>query len=217
MPNLQAIQQLETMLTELRNKRIALAMKFKPTDRLIVELDQEIASTSQSLAQVRSGPAAERTSDLDTLHESLKADLARGQVALSGLETRRAEIAAMRQGYLQQLSGMDTDSIRLRSLEQNEKEAEDNYLLYSRRLQESKLSNSLDREKFSNVAVIEKPVSSPIPVSPKLGLNLAVGAGMGIFLSLLLAFLKESNGGTPEVQSPSRGFYPERAFSASGD
>lgn len=183
-PNLQAIQQLETMLTDLRNKRIALAMKFKPTDRLVVELDQEIASTSQSLGNVRTGPAAERTSDLDTLHESLKADLARGQVALSGLETRRAEIAAMRQGYLQQLSGMDTDSIQLRSLEQNEKEAEDNYLLYSRRLQESKLSNSLDREKFSNVAVIEKPVSSPIPVSPKLGLNLAVGAVMGIFLSL---------------------------------
>jgi succinoglycan biosynthesis transport protein ExoP len=218
-PNLQAIQQLETMLTELRNKRIALAMKFKPTDRLIVELDQEIQSTSQSLADIRSGSPSERTSDLDTLHESLKADAAREQVALSGLETRRAEMAAMRQAYLQQLSGMDTDSIQLRSLEQNEKEAEDNYLLYSRRLQESKLSNSLDREKFSNVVVIEKPVSSPIPVSPKLGLNLAVGAVMGIFLSLLLAFIKESNGGTPDVRTSSPGFYPERAFSAqaSGD
>ncbi len=218
-PNLMAAQQLETMLTELRNKRIDMAMKFKPGDRLLLELDREIESTSQSLAAVRNGPAAERTSDLDTLHESLKADIARGQVALSGLETRRAAVAAMREGYLQQLNGMDIDSIQLRGLEQNEKEAEDNYLLYTRRLQESKLSNSLDREKFSNVAVIEKPVSIPIPVSPKLGLNLAVGAAMGIFLSLLLAFLKESNNGGAETQGSSRSFYTEGAFPAhaSGD
>jgi uncharacterized protein involved in exopolysaccharide biosynthesis len=219
-PNLMAIQQLETMLTELRNKRIALAMKFKPGDRFLVELDHEIESTSQSLAHIRGASPSERTSDLDTLHESLKADIARGQVALSGLETRRAEVAAMREDYLQQLSGMDKDSIHLRSLEQNEKEAEDNYLLYSRRLQESKLSNALDREKFSNVAVIEKPVSSPIPVSPKLGLNLAAGAAMGIFLSLLIAFLIESNGGgNTQDQNPSKDFYPERAYSAqaSGD
>ena len=218
-PNLMAAQQLETMLTQLRNKRIDMAMKFKPGDRLLVELDHEIESTSQSLAAVRNGPAAERTSDLDTLHESLKADIARGQVALSGFETRRAAVAAMRGGYLQQLSGMDKDSIQLRGLEQNEKEAEDNYLLYTRRLQESKLSNSLDREKFSNVAVIEKPISIPIPVSPKLGLNLAVGAAMGIFLSLLLAFLKESSGGNTETQDLSKGFYSERTVPvhASGD
>ncbi len=219
-PNQQAAQHLQTMLAELRNKRIDLAVKFKPTDRLIAEVDDQLASTERELAQIQTARATEQVTDNDTLHQSLVAENARTRIALEGLRTRRAELAAMRQGYVQQLDRMDTDNVTLQNLEQHEKEALENYNLYTHRLDEARLADSLDKEKFSNVAMIERPVSSPIPVSPKLSLNLAAGGIMGAFLSLAIAFFLETRTGSPAVPNPSLSdaMFPNRAFgAATGD
>jgi uncharacterized protein involved in exopolysaccharide biosynthesis len=170
-------------------------MKYKPNDRTIVEIDQEIANTEASLANVENGPATEQTTDIDPLHQSLNSEIVRNQVFIQALQTQCAGLASMRAAYLRQLDGMDRNAVSLSELEQNELQAQENYQLYSRRLEEAKLANALDRQKFSNVAVIEQPVASPIPVSPKLPLNLAVGAAMGAFLGLFLAFLSDSRNG----------------------
>lgn len=207
-PSQGSAEQLRTMLTELRNKRLSLAVKFKPGDRLLVELDREIENTSNALAQAQSERAIEQTTDLNTQHESLKTDGLRAQVTLKGLEARRLELSATRAGYLRELDAMDQQSLTLSDLERTEKEAEDNYVLYSRRVEEARLANSLDREKFSNVALIERPEPSPIPASPSLKLNLAAGATLGLFLAIALAFMLESRQsghiqfGTPVVETP---------------
>lgn len=217
-----AIQQLEPMLTQLENRRIELVTKFKPTDRLVVELDSQIANTRAELARIREERSDEQTTDLNTLHQGLNSDFTKGQVELKGLQTRRIELARMRQSYLQQLGDMDQSFVQLQSLEQYEKQAEDNYVLYTHRLDEARLAQALDQQKFSNVAMIEKPVSSPIPVSPKLSLNLAVGALLGLFLSLGIAFLLETrDSSTPPALTPDLSrepLFPARAYqAASGD
>ncbi len=222
MPNQQAAQQLQTTLADLRNRRIDLATKFKPSDRLVVDLDKQIAATERELTAAKSESAVERTTDLDTLHESLKADYAKGQIAAQVLAARRAQLAALRQSYLTQLADMDESYAMLQNLEQYAQEAQDNYKLYVHRRDEARLAESLDAQKFSSVLIIERPVSSPIPVSPKLGMNLAVGAVIGCFLSLLVIFLLEAKGGnrTPSNAEEATGsHFSEHVFqaSASGD
>jgi uncharacterized protein involved in exopolysaccharide biosynthesis len=218
-PNQMATGQLQTLLTQLQNRRTELAMKFKPGDRMIAEIDGEIANTQSALA-LANRPPTEQTTDVDPIHQSLKADVTRGEVSLQALQTRRTELAAMRNVYLRRLDVMDQNAVALSDLEQNEREAQESYDLYTRRMQEAKLANALDREKFSNVAVVEQPVASPIPVSPKLPLNLAVGAAMGLFLGLFLAFLLDSGRGSSET-GPARSseLFPERTMhaTASGD
>ena len=132
----------------LRDKRLSLAIKFKPGDRLLVELDQEIENTSHALEQAQTERATEQTTDLNAQHESLKTDSLRAEVTLKGLEARRLELSATRAGYLRELDAMDKQSLSLSDLERSEKEAEDNYNLYSRRVEEARLASSLDREKF---------------------------------------------------------------------
>ena len=200
-PNQYAAEHLEGMLADLRSRRIDLAMKFKPTDRLITELDQQIAAAEQQLAAIQAGSATEQTTDLDTLHQAFRGDAAKGEVALRALDTRRAQLTVMRQSYLDQLDKMDRNTGNLQSLEQYEKEALDNYTLYTHRLDEARLAESLDAQKFSNVTMIEKPVSSPLPASPKLSLNLAVGMLMGIFLSLAISFFLETKGNRSVIQT----------------
>lgn len=222
-PNQYAAEHLQSTLADLRNKRIELAMKFKPGDRFLVELGRQIATTESELAEVQAAKATEQTTDLDTLHQSLKADYARGQITVRALEARRSELAAIRESYLSELDNMDQNSSLLQNLELHEKETLDNYTLYSSRVDEARLADSLDQQKFSNVVMTEKPVSSPIPVSPNLSLNLAVGALMGAFFSFALAFFLESKGSRPAAEPDAHAsqniLFEPRAFQAqaSGD
>ncbi|MGC2657080.1 MAG: Wzz/FepE/Etk N-terminal domain-containing protein [Bryobacteraceae bacterium] len=216
-PNQYSTEQMQSMLTSLKNKRIELAMKFKPGDRLLTEIDEEIANTEQELVAAQRGRATEQTTDLGVIYGSLKADYVKGLVTIKGLKARRAELTASRQAYLGQLAQIEDASVTLQTLEQTEKEAQDNYQLYSHRLQEARLADSLDREKFSNVVMIEKPMLSPIPISPKLTLNLAVGAVVGILMALIAAYLFDTR--RPQKLStvthrPER-VYADGAFSAS--
>ena len=187
-----ALQQLEPVLNQLENKRIELTTKFKPTDRFVTEVNTEIASTRADLARIRDERVDETTTDVNPLHESIALDDAKATIELRGLQARRQAVARVASSYLQQLGSMDQSYVDLVALEEQEKQAQDNLLLYTHRLEEARVAGALDRAKFSNVAVIEQPVVSPIPVSPKLGLNLGLGALMGVFLTAGVIVMKEA-------------------------
>jgi uncharacterized protein involved in exopolysaccharide biosynthesis len=216
-PNQGAVQQLKVALTDQENRRIALAAKFRPGDRAITELDKEIENTKHALNQMQTGAASERTSDVNTIHQSLQADRMKSAITLQGLMARRKELEKTVGAYVSRLDGMNQNASQLQDLEEAERQAEDNYLNYSRRLEEARMAEALDSQKFANVTVIEKPVSSPIPASPKLASTLAMGMFLGFVLSLALAFVLENRGkegGAPKL-SLSPEYVREPVFSAS--
>lgn len=100
MPSQGSVEKLRTMLTELKNRRLSLAVKFKPGDRLLAELDQEIENTETSLLQAQSERSTEQTTDLSAVHQAVKTEALRTQVTLKGLEARRLELTQARAGYL---------------------------------------------------------------------------------------------------------------------
>jgi len=53
-PNLESMQQLNTMVTELENRRTALLTNYKAGDRLVQELDRQIAFTKSQLTDAAS-------------------------------------------------------------------------------------------------------------------------------------------------------------------
>ena len=190
-----ALQQVEPMLAQLENRRIELNTKFKSSDRLVRELDEQIANTHKEVEHLRTDRMEEKTTDLDALHQSIKAEAAKSRIDLTGLATQRVELEHMRQELLRQLNSLDRAYIQEQELERSEKEAQDNLTVYTHRLDEASLAQALDRDKFSNVVMIEKPVASPIAISPNLPLNLAAGLIVGVLLSLGLVLLAESRGG----------------------
>ena len=84
-----ALQQIEPMLAQLENRRIELSTKFKSTDRLIRELDDQIANTHRQIDHIRQDRIDEKTTDLDALHQSIQGDAAKSRIDLKGLETQR--------------------------------------------------------------------------------------------------------------------------------
>lgn len=215
-PNQQAIQQLQASLTDLRNRRISLVIKFKPTDRLVIDLDRQIANTEADLETIKTHAAEEKTTDLNSVRQNLDADYLHGEVAVEGLHRQRAELAHLRGDYLNQLSSLDTNNLDLQKLEQYRKEAQDNYDLYVRRLGEARMADSLDREKFSNVVIIERPSASPEAFAPKLMANSVSGVAIGICLYLACTYFLELRGERKSANASSMDLprYSERAFHA---
>jgi hypothetical protein len=69
-------------------------------------------------------------------------------------------------------------------LTRQEKQAEDNYLLYAKKAEEARIEESLDRQKIGNVVIAEHPVEPRLPSKPNVTMNLILGALLASFLSL---------------------------------
>src|SRR5216684_3498122 len=64
LPNQYSAERLNTMMVELQNRRTQLLTKFRPEDRLVREVDEQIRTTSEALAKAEQKTAVEENTDL---------------------------------------------------------------------------------------------------------------------------------------------------------
>ena len=189
-------EHLNTMMAELQNKRTQLLTKFKPEDRTVKEVDQEIANTQAALEGASKQTGVDQTTDVNPVRQSLEVDLSKSQSDLAGLQTRQRVLASQEQVYRAQLMKLDSETAAHDDLIRHKKEAEENYLLYSRKAEEARISESLDRQRISNVSIIETPNEAHLPAKPNVLMNLLLGtflAGcIGIGTALCAEFLQRS-------------------------
>lgn len=214
-PQTALIAQLNGMLTELQNRRTGMVTKFQPNDRLVVELDSEIQSTEAALDKATADASVERVTELNQVRIEAEKGLRESQVTLAGVKARRTRLALLANDYSKRmfsLAGAATENDRLI---RQVKEDEDSYLLYSKKREEARISESLDQQRITNVSLVQAPTFPVEPASPQIPLDLAVGflfSGFVAFLSVRLrdhllpdamtlrqTYTIASDGRTPEV------------------
>jgi uncharacterized protein involved in exopolysaccharide biosynthesis len=183
-PNQYSVEHLSTMLADLQNRRTQLLAKFRPDDRLVKEADQEIADTQTALANASKVTAAEETTDVNPLRQSLEIDIAKQGSELAGVTARRQKLAQQAQIYRSQLMSLGSATTDYENLSRTQTEVEQNYLLYAKKTEEARIAESLDRQKIANVAVAESPTEAHFASKPNVRLNLALGVLLGGFLGL---------------------------------
>jgi uncharacterized protein involved in exopolysaccharide biosynthesis len=191
------------MLAELQNHRTSLLANFRADDRMVLEVDQEIADTKASLAKATDLTAVEQSTDVNPVRQTLEVDLAKQEAELAGLQDRREVLARQSWIYRQKLTKLGNDTAANEDLVRAQKEAEENYLLYAKKAEEARIAESLDQQKIANVAIAETPTVPHLPSKPNVTLNLSLGLVLGVFLSLGLAFATEyfSSGPGPEGET----------------
>ena len=186
------VEHLEARLNDLQTNRVVLAAKYKADDPLITTVDSQIASTRQQLQAVGTLQPSEQTSDVNPVRQTVAAELTANRVLLQGLAARQTALVDQQKQIVANLGQLDRQSLTLANLDRAQTEAQSNYSLFERRAEESRIAGQMDRQKIANVAIIERPVASPIPVSPSLTVNLFVGMCAGALLGFLLAWLQEA-------------------------
>ncbi len=190
-PNQYAVEHLNTMMAELENKRTLLLTKFRPDDRTVREVDQEIADTQAALDRATKQNGVEQTTDVNPVRQSLEIDMARERADLAGFQARKQALGSQEQSYQSQLIRLDGATAQYDELIRHQKEVEENYLLYSKKSEEARIAESLDRQKISNVAIIETPSEPHLPSKPNVPFNLIVGTFLAACVSIGFALCAE--------------------------
>jgi uncharacterized protein involved in exopolysaccharide biosynthesis len=198
--NAALLQQLESTLLGQQLKRTELLTKFEPTYRLVQEVDQEIAETEKAIADTRSQPMQDESTDLNPNYQLVQAELTKDRAELSGLQARAADAGFNAEQYRKHAEQLEQDGVVQQELLLDAKTQEDSYLLYAHKREEARISNALDQRGILNVAVAEQPIVPALPNGSPLSAALITFMLAG-GLSLSAAFvcdLADSSFRTPD-------------------
>jgi uncharacterized protein involved in exopolysaccharide biosynthesis len=188
-PNQYSVERLHTMLAELRNRRTELLTKYRAEDRLIADVDSQIADTSAALENARGMTSVEQTTDLNPITQSLEAEMSRAALAMAGLNARRESLITGLSEARSTLSSLDSATRGHNSLTREIAHLEELATVASKKREEARISDSLDEQKFANVGVMESPNSSTIPVKSNGAVYFLAGCVLALGVSIALAFV----------------------------
>jgi uncharacterized protein involved in exopolysaccharide biosynthesis len=160
------LQQLKSTLMNLQLKRRELLTKFQPQYRLVTEVDDQIADTKASIAAEELKPVREETTDRQPTYTWVEAELSKAQVDLDGLRGRATANQAIVTRYHTMAQDLGEQAIMQGALARTAKIAEDNYVLYQRKLEENRIGDALDEHGILNVMIAEPPLVPAQPLFP---------------------------------------------------
>ncbi len=162
--NPELLKALKASLLELQLKRTQLLTKFVPTHRLVQEVDEQIAQAQGAIAAENGAPVRDETTDKNSHYEWAKSELEQARVQLKALGARAQATAAQESAYRAMAWKFGEDAVTQEDLENTEKAAEENYLLYIKKQEQARMADALDQRGIVNVAIAEDPVAPALPV-----------------------------------------------------
>jgi capsular exopolysaccharide synthesis family protein len=197
------VASLRAQLSELRLKRIEESRVYKSNNRVIQDIDKQIADVT---AQLQREPQSEVGAwQPNPLRQKLVEDASQlqGQILAAQARLRGQDLAiANARGQLKQLPGRAYDLSQLVTDEAAQREG---YELLARKYQDLRIQ---EEQRVANARILERARPSASPVSPRRNFNLGVSFFLGSILACALALLLDRRDdrihGDDDVVSTSR-------------
>jgi uncharacterized protein involved in exopolysaccharide biosynthesis len=197
--NPQLLQNLKGTLLTLSLKRDELLAKYQPSFRPVQEVERQIADTRAALAAEESKPVREESTNQNTTFEWIRTEMAKAQADLQGLQGREAESQRILATYDEDLRRLNANGFGEQDLQREAASAEANYLLYSKKREEARISDELDQRKILNVVVVQAAAVPAIHVHQRKKMALL---GMIVAILLSLGAVLVSDSFDPHFRSP---------------
>jgi uncharacterized protein involved in exopolysaccharide biosynthesis len=217
--NPQLMQNIKSRLLELELKRTELLAKFEPTYRPVQEVEEQIAQTRSAIAAAEKSPLRDETTDRDPTYEALRSELAKSKTELAATQARATATSSLIRAYRTESQQLDRKELLHSDMLRTAKSDEENYMLYLRKAEEARISDALDRQRFSNVVVAE-PATVPFTSQARWLLVVALGGILASLVSVILAFVVDRwdpSFRTPEEVESFLGSHVVAAFPRNGD
>jgi uncharacterized protein involved in exopolysaccharide biosynthesis len=217
--NPQLMQNMKSRLLELELKRTELLAKFEPTYRPVQEVQEQIAQTRSAIEAAEKAPLRDETTDRDPTYEALRSELAKSKTELAATQARATATSSLIRTYRAESQQLDRKELLQQDMLRAAKSDEENYMLYLRKAEEARISDALDRQRFSNVVVAE-PATVPFTSQARWLLVVALGGILASLVSVILAFAVDRwdpSFRTPEEVESFLGSPVVAAFPKNGD
>lgn len=188
-PNIELVRDLRSRILQLEIKRHEMLQKFTPEYRPVVLLGDELEQLRGALASAEQSPLRSETTDRNPTHQWLRNEAARVQTEREALVARAAATRRTIEEYRGRARRLESLDIEQQELLRALKTAEDNFLLYQRKQEETRIADALDRTRIANVAIAEAPVVPQAPAASRRRFVLLGGGVLAIVLSLAVAYL----------------------------
>ena len=161
--NAQVLQNLKSTLLTLEMKRTELLTKYQPTYPLVQEVDKQIADTRAALVKEETSPLREEVTDQNPTYAWVSSELAKAKADLSGFQARETALQAIVNVYMAQARKLDQQGIMQGDLMRTAKANEANYMLYTKKKEEARIADALDRTRILNVSIAQNPTIPSLP------------------------------------------------------
>jgi len=179
-------QQLYTL--ELKEKD--LASRFTDKHVELIAVREQVAAAKkivdlleQSRTQLTRGP--------NRAYEELRLTLLRSESALASLGAKASTLKTQLAAGTKELETLNNNESRIAQLQREIQIRDVNYRKYSDSLEQSRIDESLKKERISNINIAQSPTLNRLPVRPRPSLALLLGFAFGVLGSIGVAFTAE--------------------------
>lgn len=202
------MDQMSALLVQLQNQKTEMLTKYKSDDRLVKQVEEQIAATQKALDEARSNHFGEVSTNVNPTWQAADQSYNTNKAAIRGVMARRGVLAASIASLQAQLSKAEGAETTFKSLQHDVSDAENNYQLYAQKRDAAQIADAMDTHDLLNVAVVQYPTYSPTPVHPKPLRDTVLAVISSLFIGAFMVFLSENgrrNFSTPyELEQVSR-------------
>jgi uncharacterized protein involved in exopolysaccharide biosynthesis len=189
LPNQTAVEQLGVLLVTLKNKRAELVQRYLPEDRIVKEIDTQIAQTETALEAARDNKAQEVTTATNPTLLQAQSEHLQASADFAGSRAQTREIADELKANRIRLRALDAATVPYQALERRVAQLQELTTFYKKKSDEALINDLLDKQHISNVTIAEHPRQAELPSSPKRGLILALGFIWSLLAAVGTAFV----------------------------
>jgi succinoglycan biosynthesis transport protein ExoP len=160
------MQQLKSSLVNLEAQRTDLTTKYAPGDRMVREVESQIAQVHAAIDAQEKAPLREETTDQNPTYEFLRQELVKAKADLASLRALAASSERVDKSYQQALIDKDQKQLQQQALLRDVKAAEANYLLYQGKREEARISDAFDKNRILNVSIAQAATVPFLPTNP---------------------------------------------------
>lgn len=190
-PNDYSIERLNTMLAELENKRTTLLTKFTANDRLVQEVNRQIADTKAALQKAQQMTSQEHDTDVNPVWQSVTGSIIQNETQREALKAKHVALTRQIGDLQSHLAGVEGSTVAFNTLRQRVTDLENNYQLYVQKRDETQIADQMNANRLLNVAVVQSPSFSVTPSLPKPLVDAVLGTFTAMFFASFLVFFAE--------------------------
>lgn len=185
------IERLKVMQVELEHKRTELLTKFDPGYRLVQEVEQQLRDTKAALDREISPGVVDTVSALNPVRQSVEGELLKTETLIAGLRAKHTAFAADLQRQMDAEAGLARSTPQYEDLKRKAKIAEENYLLYRRKQEDSQIAEEMDQQRILNVSVLQSATVPVLPLERHRSFLLLMALLAGTLLAVVVALIAD--------------------------
>lgn len=188
----QAVDLMRAKLYELQLKENDLLSKFTEESQQIQMIRKEVAEAQTLLdKEIAKTSRTEVSKGINVTYTQTQLALFTEQANLSSIRAKIVNLMGQLATVKDRLKVINEVDLKITSLRREINIQEVSYQKYSENLEQARIDHALDREKISNISVMQPATFPTLPVSQRRSLKLALGILVGILGGIGLAFFFE--------------------------